>query len=146
MNHQRRNSITEMTVLQTRYIYISSIFLFFHDSMTNTAILGNYNTWIRTKVFLVIKKIRWIFPIRQKHLAPAAFRGPVLIGCSNPSIVVRNGCDGHALVVPALIKLPFYDILVLIGKICLSLVTKGQIISEQKCGVLNFPKMKRNYC
>ena len=23
---------------------------------------------------------------------------------------------------------------------------KGQIISEQKCGVLNFPKMQRNYC
>ena len=23
---------------------------------------------------------------------------------------------------------------------------KGQIISEQNCGVLNFPKMQRNYC
>ena len=23
---------------------------------------------------------------------------------------------------------------------------KGQIISEQKCGVLKFPKMQRNYC
>jgi hypothetical protein len=26
-------------------------------------------------------------------------------------------------------------------KLC---TTKGQIISEQKCGVLNFPKMQRN--
>jgi hypothetical protein len=23
---------------------------------------------------------------------------------------------------------------------------KGEIISEQKCGVLNFPKMQQNYC
>ena len=23
---------------------------------------------------------------------------------------------------------------------------KGQIISEQKCGALNYPKMQRNYC
>ena len=26
------------------------------------------------------------------------------------------------------------------------LVVKGQIISEQNCGVLNFPKEQRNYC
>ena len=26
------------------------------------------------------------------------------------------------------------------------IITKGQIISEQICGVLNFPKMQRNYC
>ena len=25
-------------------------------------------------------------------------------------------------------------------------LTKGQIISEQNCGVLNFPKKQRNYC
>ena len=25
-------------------------------------------------------------------------------------------------------------------------VAKGQITSEQNCGVLNFPKMQRNYC
>ena len=24
--------------------------------------------------------------------------------------------------------------------------TKGQIISEQHCGVLNFPKKQQNYC
>ena len=86
--------------------------------------------WIQAiflNLFYFIKKIRCIFPIKQKHLAPAAFWGPVLIGHSNPSIFGREGCDGHALAVPvALIKLPFYDISVLIGKICLSsLVTRN---------------------
>ena len=27
-----------------------------------------------------------------------------------------------------------------------NIICKGQIILEQKCGVLNFPKMQQNYC
>ena len=140
-----------MTVIQTRYIYISSIFLFFHDSMTNTATLGYHKTWICTKVFLVIKKIRWIFPIKQKYFAPAAFWGSVIIGYSNPNLFGRKGCGAHALVrldlvvVLALFKLLFYDI----GKIFLSSLVRDHSF-KTSTNFLNFlplpPPIKKCRC
>ena len=55
-----------------------------------------------------IKKIRQNFPIKHKKYTTAAFWGPVQIRQDHPSPFCQQGWNGHALFVPALLRLPLY--------------------------------------